>query len=43
LLRLLSSWHQVMLASLREKAVREIVDRSEMTPANSLLVASAHL
>jgi hypothetical protein len=32
-----------MLASLREKVVREIVDRSEMTPANSLLVASAHL
>jgi uncharacterized protein (DUF58 family) len=42
-LRLLRSRHLVMLASLREKVVREIVDRSEMTPANSLLVASAHL
>lgn len=42
-LRLLRSRHLVMLASLRENVVRDIVDRSEITPANSLLVASAHL
>lgn len=42
-LGLLRSRHLVTLASLREKVVREIVDRSQMTPANSLLVASAHL
>jgi uncharacterized protein (DUF58 family) len=42
-LRLLRSRHLVMLASLRENVVRDIVDRAEITPANSLLVASAHL
>jgi uncharacterized protein (DUF58 family) len=42
-LRLLRSRHLVLLASLREKVVRDIVDTTELSAANSLLVASAHL
>ena len=41
-LRLLRSRHLVLLASLREKVVRDIVDTTELSGANSLLVASAH-
>ena len=42
-LRLLRSRHLVLLASLREKVVRDIIDTTELSGANSLLVASAHL